>query len=197
MGHYSSFATWSTATTFISDPKKDWSACDDFFLTIVRCHVLCAAMTVKTLHDTPTGDCLPDDPSSVWMKTDDDRRSIVYRISQQLVSISPMSAVLSRLRMVLPHTLKKFLSLGLFYMNYHDAVKGGDGLRVLSCWKYLLPIFKASDRKNYSTEILQSHYFVFSPRQAHQQIWSRFVNTRGLPGHNIAGDLTWNTSIGL
>ena len=46
------------------------------------------------------------------------------------------------------------ISLGLFYSNYKDAVKEGDGQRIKLCWKYLLPIFKASDKRNYSGEVL-------------------------------------------
>ena len=83
------------------------------------------------------------------------------------------------------------LSLGLFYMEYLDAVHEGDGLRVQRCWRYLLPIFRATGRKNYSLEALYMLYasHFSSPRLSHQILWSRFVNTRGLSGHNIPCDL--------
>ena len=32
-------------------------------------------------------------------------------------------------------------SLGLFYMEYSDAIKEGDGNRILRCWRYLVVIF--------------------------------------------------------
>ena len=47
-------------------------------------------------------------------------------------------------------------------------------------------------RKNYTLEIFQVLYnceYGLSPRQAHQVVWSRFVNVHGLPGHNIPCDL--------
>ena len=75
-------------------------------------------------------------------------------------------------------------SLGLFYSNYKDAVKEGDGQRVKLCWKYPLPIFKASDKRNYSGEVLQMLYscnYTLSPRQTQQLLYSQFINTHGLP----------------
>ena len=84
------------------------------------------------------------------------------------------------------------ISLGLFYSNYKDAVKEGDGHRVKLCWKYLLPIFKASDKRNYSGEVLRMLYscnYTLSPHQTQQLLYSWFINTHELPGRNIAADL--------
>ena len=84
------------------------------------------------------------------------------------------------------------LSLGLFYLSFKDTIKDASGPQVLRCWKYFIPIFKASKRTNYSIEAfrtLYQYYFTLSPRQAHQLIWSRFVNTHGQTGHNIECDL--------
>ena len=84
------------------------------------------------------------------------------------------------------------MSLGLFYLSFKDAIKEGNGLQVLRCWKYFIPIFKASGRTNYSIEAfltLYQYYFMLSTRQSHQLVWSRFINTHGLPGHNIECDL--------
>lgn len=84
------------------------------------------------------------------------------------------------------------MSLGLFFLEYSDSIREGDGLRVLRCWRYLLPLFVASHRTNYSIEafnILYQYHFMLSPRQAQQLIWDRFVNTQGRPGQNIPCDL--------
>ena len=43
----------------------------------------------------------------------------------------------------------EMLSLGLFYMLFKDAINSKE---VLRCWKYFVPIFKASGCTNYSTE---------------------------------------------
>ena len=37
--------------------------------------------------------------------------------------------------------------------------------------------------------MLYSYYFILSPRQKHQLLWSWFVNVHGLLGHNVAADL--------
>ena len=55
-------------------------------------------------------------------------------------------------------------------------------------------VFKVHKRKNYSIEglhryLLSQYHFFLSPRQAQQLIWSRFINTHGLPGHNVPADL--------
>lgn len=71
-------------------------------------------------------------------------------------------------------------------------MREGDGTRILRCWRYLLPLFKAAGRKNYCLEaliMLYEHLYGFSPRLSHQLIWSRCINTRGIAGHNIPCDL--------
>ena len=52
---------------------------------------------------------------------------------------------------VLSYT-RDVLTLGLLYMEFQDAIREGDGDRILRCWKYLLLIFKVSHRTNYSVE---------------------------------------------
>ncbi len=86
----------------------------------------------------------------------------------------------------------RLLGLGCFYLVYCDAIREGDGERVLQCWRYLLPIFKSSGRKNYSIEVLNmlcQYEFELTPRQAQELIWSRFISTHSAPGRNIPGDL--------
>ncbi len=84
------------------------------------------------------------------------------------------------------------LRLGCFYLEFSDAIREGDGERILRCWKYLMPVFYGSGSKNYcceSVNLLLQHLYTLSPRLSAQLIWSRFVNMNGKPGMNIAGDL--------
>ena len=77
-------------------------------------------------------------------------------------------------------------------MEYADGIREGDGERVHQCWKYLLPVFKASGRKNYSIEavtMLSDHQFNLTPRQAAELQWNRFINVHGILGRNIPCDL--------
>ena len=87
---------------------------------------------------------------------------------------------------------QQLVSLGCFYLEYDDAIKEGDVERVFRCWKYLLPIFVNSGRKNYSIEallLLCQHEYLLPPQQAKRLLYSRFVNTRGIQGRNIPADL--------
>ena len=87
---------------------------------------------------------------------------------------------------------KEVLSLGILYLEFHDAIREGNGLRVLRCWKYLFLLFRASQRTNYSIEafnLLCQYAFYMSPQLAQQLIYSRFVNVQGREGHNIPCDL--------
>ena len=78
--------------------------------------------------------------------------------------------------------------MGCFYMKFADAIKEGDGIRVHRCWKYLLPIFKTSGRKNYSIEVLQmlnQVEFTLTEKESSELLWNRSVNTHSIEGRNI------------
>ncbi len=86
----------------------------------------------------------------------------------------------------------KMLYLGLFYYEYGDAIKEGDGSRILRCWQYLLPMFLSCGRCNYAIETmhtLMKHDYLLSSREANELLWGRFINVHGLPARNIPNDL--------
>ena len=87
---------------------------------------------------------------------------------------------------------RETLSLLLLRGEFQDAIREGDGERVLRVWKFLLIIFKASNKVNYSIEALNflaQYYILLPPRLRQQLIWSRFINTHGKQGKNIPCDL--------
>ena len=80
---------------------------------------------------------------------------------------------------------QQIISLGCFYLEFCDGVKGGDGERVSRCWKYLLPIFLASGRTNYSREAVNLLYqlpYALSPRLSCKVMYTRFINVHGRQG---------------
>ena len=84
------------------------------------------------------------------------------------------------------------ISLGLLLMNFNDAVREGDGDQIMRCWRFFLPLFKASDKTNYSIEaftLLAQEKYILSERMAMQLKWSRTINVHGLPGKNTSADL--------
>jgi L1 cell adhesion molecule like protein len=84
------------------------------------------------------------------------------------------------------------MPFGLLYAELVDAVREGDGLRVLRWWRFVLLNFKATSRRNYSIEafiLLAQYQYLLCPREKSQLLYSRFINTHGLPGRNISCDL--------
>ena len=84
------------------------------------------------------------------------------------------------------------LSLGLMLMEFNDAVREGDGTRIICCWRYFLLLFKANRHANYAVEafnLLVQFDFLLPHRLARQLVWSRTINSQGRPGKNISCDL--------
>ena len=86
---------------------------------------------------------------------------------------------------------KEAVTFGLLYAEFEDAIKEGDGARVVRCWRFFLLIFRASNRTKYALEAatLLINLHVLPQRLAQQIMWSRFVNMSGKAGHNKPCDL--------
>jgi len=86
------------------------------------------------------------------------------------------------------------LSDGMLFLNFLDAVKEGDGSRIMRQYKYFMLWCKAdkSHSIKYALECLYQMFLInslLSPRDAHRYIWNRGVNNHGSPGKNIPLDL--------
>ena len=78
----------------------------------------------------------------------------------------------------------------MIWFNFYDAIKEGDGERVLTIWKYLMVIFQQMNHRNYEAALLLISYnFTSSEKVAAQLLTSRFVNTKGDEGCNMPCDL--------
>lgn len=176
-------------TNVTRDPSKNFNACDDFFSAVIAGHVLAALKEIE-IDDF--------DSQSLWMKSKDERKQILLSIATKIVNKFvdfSYPAISSDSRAANDGVLnyaKQIMSLGLFYSEYADAIKEGDGNRILRCWRFLLPIFWNSHRTNYANEVfnmLYQHDYSMSPRHAAQLLWSRCVNVHGRRGKNIPADL--------
>lgn len=182
----------------VKDPTKDFNACEDFLLLVVSAYIIAATMHVlemKSINDSPKpGTAIGANPHDVWMLEDNGRKKVLNdvcsEVTKRFVQFSFLDKPLPEKDAICCYS-KHLLGLGCFYLEYRDAIKEGDGLRVLRCWRYLLPIFYATGRTNYSCEVLNMLHqeLTLPPRLSNQLLWSRFINTHGLPGRNIAGDL--------
>ena len=84
------------------------------------------------------------------------------------------------------------LSFGFLLANFLDAVKEGDGERLMRLYKVALLIYKAYGHTQYaySTFLLTVQLnATLSPRLAHNLKWNRFWNGKGGKGRNIPLDL--------
>ena len=179
-------------------PLDNFNACDDFFVLAIKCHILSAAMKMMSMDNPeaqPAETCIAD-PVNVWMLSKGERRKLLQivatSIAEKFVDTNFHSyedpAHTDKVNLHARH----LLALGCFYLEFSDAIREGDGDRVLRCWRYMLPMFISSGRKNYAIEalnLLVQHDFSLPPRQAAELIWGRFINTTGLPGRNIPNDL--------
>ena len=163
-------------------------------------------LSMKDVTDVPVHHQLVDD---LWTESSEKRKDILRSVANEVVLMySDIEAcfdnqtemecdeVNSQVHINYDDKVQSYASgllfMGLIYLEFSDAIREGDGLRILRCWWYLMLIFKAAQRKNYSIEVLNllsQYHFFLTHRQAEQLIWSRCVNTLGRPGKNIPSDL--------
>ncbi len=179
-------------------PKHDVNACEDFIEIVTHSLVVAAAIAtfeLKSINDNVTDAFLPT--VDVWTLSDRERRECLMNLCTQVFDKFVQFSYNSSARVstggdrICEYSVQ-LLRLGCFYMEFADAIREGDGGRVLKCWKYMLPMFAASGNKNYACEaanFLLQHEYTLSPRLSSQLLWSRFVNTTGKPGKNIPVDL--------
>lgn len=106
--------------------------------------------------------------------------------------IDPIVPICPTNRSTVYNYTREVISLGLLYFNFKDAVREGDGERVLLMWKYFLLLFRATGHKNYAMEaltLLTQCFATLPPNLAEQVKWCRFINVHGQPGRNISCDL--------
>ena len=164
--------------------------------TVITAYVLCACLKtfgMTTLDDQPSVDLI-NSPKTVWTQIKDERKSLLTKLSQRVIEKFIQSSYNNPVEPsrdgVYEYT-KSLLSIDCVYLLFKDAIKKGDGMRLLDYYCYLMPIFINSGRRNYAIEafnLLCQYHYDLPPQQA-QLIWSRFVNTAGRKGGNIAADL--------
>ena len=165
-------------TSVPSDPQNNMNAAEDFLLLVFHAHTIAAARSILQFMDVPTVSELAD------------------KILVNFVHLSPLPE--SKAGTSTPPDdgvqfyAVEVLSLSLIWHGFHDAIREGDGERIMRYWKLLLILFKASNKYNYAKEavtVLMQCKYSFSERQRHQLLWSRCVNTKGCIGGNIPCDL--------
>ena len=173
-----------------------WSINHLFFELIVTCHILHAAMNLlgmKKLNDIPVHHTITDGQET-WLQTSNDRKQILDVISKDILDNFTTIKFYSqgnREGDKIYMYAEQLLTVGSVYVEFCDAIREGDGERVLCCYRYFLPMFIVSGRKNYALESFNmlAQHKLLPPHQSEELIWSRFVNVHGIQGHNIPKDL--------
>ena len=146
--------------------------CEDFLTIVLHAHVVAAAKEILAEESI------------------DNAKDLSKEILKRFVSFDPNEKI-SRADKVYLYA-SQLMTFLLLWHAFNDAVREGDGDRVISYWKFLLVIFRVKGHRNYCKEaiILLSQYnFLLSPRKAAQLKWCRFINTKGRIGRNISCDL--------
>ena len=84
------------------------------------------------------------------------------------------------------------LLLGLLRLNHTDAIKMGDGQRIMNINMYLYLLYKINKFPKYAYGILETiaqSKVLLTERLAHRLIWNRTVNHRGKSDSNHPNDL--------
>ena len=155
-----------------TDPSKNMKACEDFMLIVLHSHTVAASKHILS--------------TMQFEKVQDLAKEIVVRY----IYFDPNVKVKTKDKKYLYGM--QVLTLTLLWHGFNDAIREGDGDRVLTYWKFFAIVFKVTRHHNYFKEsvILQLQYhFLLPKRQAEQLKWSRFVNTKGRTGCNVPCDL--------
>ena len=179
----------------VKDPSKNVSACEDFFLLVTEAHILTAAMAIFRMES------LEDTPKSYHFTSAFSEACVTEQRSQFLLAVEEVVKLVDLTFCQQPQrdpadSIQAYacevLSLGLLLSEFNDAIREGDGSRIVRCWRYFLLLFKANNRPNYAIEaftLLVQFDFLLPHRLARQLAWSRTVNMHGRAGKNVSCDL--------
>ena len=153
-----------------------------------------STLRMSSLDDEPSEGIITS-PETIWTETAEKRKAALSMVTKKIINdyinLSYNGKIETSSDEVFNYS-SNLLKICPLYAQFKDAIKEGDGKRILQCWRYLLPVFHNSKRKNYCLEafnlLCQFHYDL-APQQAAQLIWSRTINTHGIRGRNIPFDL--------
>lgn len=165
-------------TSYGKTPKNNMKATEDFLETALYAHIIAAAkQIIKTTGEV--GDC------NVVAK------DLIQRfVKVSLLCDQPLPREVTCTNFVHAYAVD-FLTIGLLWQGYHNAIRCGDGNRILTYWKFLTVVFKSEHHVNYAKEgfLLLAQSLLLSSRKTAELKWCRTINTHGLPNKNILVDL--------
>ena len=132
----------------MGEPKKDVNACEDFITTITSGLVVAAALStfeLNSVDDQPAEHIVPGG-DMIWTLSSVERRDKLLHLCGQVydrfVQFAFDSKISASTDSVYEYTMQ-LLRVCLFYAEFADGIREGDGGRVLRCWKYTCFLFLA------------------------------------------------------
>lgn len=172
--------------------KNDPTASEEFFLLVAESYILYAVMhsfKMESLESAPSHEKFFNFESHGKIQREKLFTEMISSVIDNHFNFGKSAK--NDCSSVLSYAEETF-SLGLFLFELIDSIHEGDGNRIIRCWKYLLLMYKSSNKVKYSVEAfsLLAHYqFIFGERLKRQLLWSRTINMHGKPGKNIPMDL--------
>ena len=126
-------------------PKNNITVANIFLSIITTCHILAATMKLMEMEDL---NAIPVDENvneNTWMLPDKDRKQILKLLCRKVIN----TYTNFKLDLRSPPELSddhvyayavEMMSFGLFHLSFKDAIKHGNGVHVLCCWKYLIQV---------------------------------------------------------
>lgn len=156
-------------------PDKNMNAAEDFMLLMLHTHVVAAAKTIQTVNPAES---FQDLAKLILVNFTHFPRFCSGDVDNSVDRVHLYATEL--------------LTLTLIWHAFHDAIREGDGDRIIRCWRFFLVLFKGTNHRNYAKEavnLLVQYHYTLSDRRKAQLLWSRCINTRGYAGANIPCDL--------
>ena len=121
-------------------------------------------MNLQLFEDNP----LSQVPEDSWIYSDQERRKVLLTLTHSIYNEFARCTYNREAKEIDDQVMEyqmNVLTIGLFSYNCRDAMKEGDGIRILRCWKYLLKIFFSTHRTHYTAEaltLLMQHSYILT-----------------------------------
>lgn len=151
---------------------KVFNVADEFLMHTFKAHLLTSVTSTLSVSDVAQS--IPHEESGKWLRNQAERLVKEILMPQASESKDPV------------HTLhKSFLHHAFLYVDLREAIRWEHGPQIVRHWKWWLPRFVGTGKKNYAAEAVNmiANIAADFPRHiAYLATHNRTVNTEGKPG---------------
>lgn len=179
----------------VRDPKKDLHACQSFLSVVLEAMILAVFTTTCNIESLESADIctiLKHDLPATSKERMDCLTQLASKVVDTMVLCPNDSLKTPHHSDDLNSYSSKVLSMGLLAWGMEDAIREGDGGRMIRLWKFLLVLFKQAGKHKYALEamrLISDVKIALNEKQAHELTWNRTCNPRGRVGGNKPLDL--------